>query len=460
MEKTFGELGLREALVLGLKKQNITVPTEIQKEVIPSFLQGKDIIGRSETGSGKTLAYLLPIFEKVDTSLRSTQAIILTPTHELAAQVQKQAEILAEQSGLAIKSILIIGGASMTRQMDKLKEKPQIVVGSAGRILDLIQKRKIAAHTVKTIVIDEADRMLDDMNLEHSKAVIKTTLKERQLVLLSASISEETKMRAKELMKEEVLDMSAEATSLLPATISHFFICAEQREKFLVLRKILAGEKPKKAIVFLNNPENIEVTVDKLNYHGLKASGIYGGIYKTERRNALEDFREDRVHILVSSDISARGLDIPDVTHIINLDIPEEPVYYLHRAGRTGRKGQPGIAISIVTAYEEKWIHKYERTWKLSFAQMEMTFGKLAESESVQKEIEEKPKKKEAPQKKDAPKVWETRKKEKVSVSKKKAVSHKKVEEPVEQKEKLGFFAQKALKLAEKEAKKQKITKN
>ncbi len=453
MEKTFGALGLCEALVLGLKKQNITTPTGIQEGIIPSFLEGKDIIGRSETGSGKTLAYLLPIFQIIDTELRSTQAIILTPTHELAAQVQKQAEVLAEQSGLAVKSALIIGGASMTRQLEKLKEKPQIVVGSAGRILDLIQKRKIAAHTVKTIVIDEADRMLDDMNLEHSRAVIKTTLRERQLVLLSASVSEETRTRAKELMKEEVLDITAEAPSLLPPSISHFYIMAEQREKFLVLRKILAGEKPEKAIVFLNNPENIEVTVDKLNYHGLKASGIYGGVYKTERRNALEDFREGRVHILVSSDISARGLDIPGVTHIINLDIPEEPVYYLHRAGRTGRKGESGVAISIVTPYEQRWIHKYERTWNLSFVQMEMSFGKLVKSGSTKKEYEEKPKKKEKA------KSTEIRKKAKPSLPKKKAFSPKKAEEPAEKTEKLGFFAQKALRLAEKEAKKQKITK-
>ena len=147
-----------------------------------------------------------------------------------------------------------------------------------------------------------------------------------------------------------------------------------------MLRKVLAGEKPKKAMVFLNNPENIEVTVDKLNYHGIKAAGIYGQVGKLDRKTALDDFREGRVQVLVASDIGARGLDIPDVTHVINLDIPEDPTHYLHRAGRCGRQGQTGCAISIVTPYERRWIHKYEKVWGLRFAQKDMVYGKLTDS--------------------------------------------------------------------------------
>ena len=389
MEQNFQTLGLSDALVAGLAKQDITVPTDIQTKMIPAIMTGKDVVGRSETGSGKTLAYLLPIFQKIDPNVRGTQAIILTPTHELAAQVHRQAELLAKNAGVNVGCALIIGTARLHRQVERLREKPPIVVGSTGRILDLIKRKKIQAHLVKTIVLDEGDRLLEDGNFAAVQAVIKTTLRDRQLVLLSASVSVETQQRAKEIMKEEALFVEgASQVGQVPDTISHYFILTAPREKFLMLRKVLAGEKPKKAMVFLNNPENIEVTVDKLNYHGIKAAGIYGQVGKLDRKTALDDFREGRVQVLVASDIGARGLDIPDVTHVINLDIPEDPTHYLHRAGRCGRQGQTGCAISIVTPYERRWIHKYEKVWGLRFAQKDMVYGKLTDSTKTKKDLE------------------------------------------------------------------------
>lgn len=385
MDSGFNDLGIRDALVKGLVSQGITNPTEIQQKTIPAILSGKDVIARSQTGSGKTLAYLLPAFEKLDVTLRSTQILILTPTHELAAQVVKQVELLAENAQMPVRCALIIGNASMTRQLEKLKQKPQIVVGSVGRILDLIEKRKIQAHTVQTIVIDEGDRMLDEKNLQNVQAVIKKTLRDRQLVVVSASINDDTRKTATNLMKEEKVDLFATEEALLPENIQHYFIQAEHREKFVALRKVLAGEKPRKAIIFLNNPENIEVTVDKLNFHGIRAVGIYGNAYKTDRRNAMEEFRSGRATILVASDIGARGIDVLDVTHIINLDVPEEPTFYLHRAGRTGRKGKQGIAISIVTPFERKWIRKYEKTWNISFVEKDMSYGKLTDIAKLKK---------------------------------------------------------------------------
>ena len=389
MEQNFQTLGLSDALVAGLAKQDITVPTDIQTKMIPAIMTGKDVVGRSETGSGKTLAYLLPIFQNIDPNVRGTQAIILTPTHELAAQVHRQAELLAKNAGANVGCALIIGTARLQRQVERLREKPPIVVGSTGRILDLIKRKKIQAHLVKTIVLDEGDRLLEDGNFAAVQAVIKTTLRDRQLVLLSASVGGETQQRAKEIMKEDALFVEgASQVGQVPDTISHYFILTAPREKFLMLRKVLAGEKPKKAMVFLNNPENIEVTVDKLNYHGIKAAGIYGQVGKLDRKTALDDFREGRVQVLVASDIGARGLDIPDVTHVINLDIPEDPTHYLHRAGRCGRQGQTGCAISIVTHYERRWIHKYEKVWGLRFAQKDMVYGKLTDSTKTKKDLE------------------------------------------------------------------------
>ncbi len=439
----FVPLGLSPALLSALEKQDISQPTEIQHRLLPELLAGKDVIGRSETGSGKTLAYLLPIFERLDLSVRGTQAIILTPTHELAAQVFRQAELLQENSGIDAGCALLIGAAGIARQVERLKSKPRIVIGSTGRILDLIRRRKIQAHLVKTIILDEGDRLLEDGNIADVREVIRATLKERQIAILSASISAETKARASGLMKPDFAVVEAES-AVVPKGLSHYYILSSPREKFVNLRKILAGEKPEKAIVFLNNPENIEVTVDKLCYHGIKAAGIYGTAGKLERKTALADFREGRVSVLVASDIGSRGLDIEGVTHIINLDVPEEPTHYLHRAGRCGRKGLPGTAITIVTPYERRWVHKYEKAWGLQFVQKEMSYGQLVNSSKTKKDIAK-------PAKKKSPLSAEKRPEQKAPARPKNSRHANR-----QTVEKLGFFEKKARKLAEKEKNRQK----
>ncbi len=439
----FVPLGLSPALLSALEKQDISQPTEIQHRLLPELLAGKDVIGRSETGSGKTLASLLPIFERLDLSVRGTQAIILTPTHELAAQVFRQAELLQENSGIDAGCALLIGAAGIARQVERLKSKPRIVIGSTGRILDLIRRRKIQAHLVKTIILDEGDRLLEDGNIADVREVIRATLKERQIAILSASISAETKVRASGLMKPDFAVVEAES-AVVPKGLSHYYILSSPREKFVNLRKILAGEKPEKAIVFLNNPENIEVTVDKLCYHGIKAAGIYGTAGKLERKTALADFREGRVSVLVASDIGSRGLDIEGVTHIINLDVPEEPTHYLHRAGRCGRKGLPGTAITIVTPYERRWVHKYEKAWGLQFVQKEMSYGQLVNSSKTKKDIAK-------PAKKKSPLSAEKRPEQKAPARPKNSRHANR-----QTVEKLGFFEKKARKLAEKEKNRQK----
>ncbi len=451
MENEFEKLGLSETLIEALAKQDIESPTEIQQNIIPLILSGKDVMGRSETGSGKTLAYLLPIFERLDLSIRGAQAIILTPTHELAAQVFHQAQLLEENSGLDIGCMLIIGSAGVNRQIEKLREKPRVVIGSTGRILDLIKRKKLPAHLVKTIILDEGDRLMEDGNIEDVEGVIKSTLKERQLVLLSASVDEETRLRSKRLMKEDMLFIEAKTGSLVPEGISHYYILTTQREKFVEIRKILAGEKPERAIIFLNNIENIEVTVDKLCHHGIKAAGIYGKAGKLERKNAMEDFRQGRVEVLVASDIGARGLDIEGITHIINMDVPEEPSHYLHRAGRCGRKGEKGTAITLVTPYERRWVHKYEKVWGLKFVQKEMSYGKLVDSGKTKKDLD-KPKKNNSPKMEGAEEksIVHEEKSKKTLPSQQKGMGKKKDKKDNKNQE-LGFFAVKAKKLAEKE---------
>ena len=452
MNKTFQQLGIPAVLEEALGKQQIFMPTDIQEKMIPEMMAGGDVIARSETGSGKTLAYLLPIYANLDGSLRGTQAIILTPTHELASQVYKQAELLAESAGMAnVGCALIIGSANIARQMDRLKTKPQIVVGSTGRILDLIQRRKIQAHLVKTIVLDEGDRLLEDGHIADVEAVIKTTLKDRQIVLLSASVDEETRRRAKRIMRDPSMAHAGQG-ALVPKGISHYYVLTTQREKFVELRKILAGERPVRAMVFINNPENIEVTVDKLCHHGIQADGIYGKSGKLERKNALDAFRSGKINVLVASDIGARGLDIPDVTHIINMDVPEEATFYLHRAGRSGRKGQSGVAITLVTPYERRWIHKYEKAWGLQFVQKEMSYGELIDSKKTKKDLDVAPRERKADRTNGAEEV-------KVVSAVKKTAKAKSLPKNEVQEEPMGFLAKKAKLKAQKEENRRKTPK-
>ena len=379
MENIFNNLGLNEKLVMGLEKQGITIPTEIQEKAIPLGLENKDIIAQSETGTGKTLAFLLPLFQTIDETKRETQAIILAPTHELAMQIEKCAKDLALSSGININTLGIIGNVNIKRQVEKLREKPQIVVGSCLRIVELIKLKKIQAHKVKTIVIDECDRMLDKMNIDGVKAVIKTTLRERQMMLFSASIQDNTIEIAKGLMKDpeiiKIVDRMA-----VNENIEHMYFLCERRERFETLRKVLASVKPEKAIIFINRSEEVAINVDKLNYHHFKVQGIHGTSDKIQRQMALDQFRNGTVDLLVSSDLSARGLDIKGVTHIINLDIPDYPKDYLHRVGRSGRAGQKGTSICIVTETEEHIMKKYERTLNIKIEKKKLSMGKVFDS--------------------------------------------------------------------------------
>lgn len=384
--KSFEELGINYTLLEALKTQNITIPTDIQQKVIPEAIKNRDLIVQSETGTGKTLAYLLPLFQKLNTLGRETQAIILVPTHELAVQVLRVIEYLSKNSEINANAALIIGDVNIIRQIDKLREKPHIIVGSAGRILELIKKKKIAAHTVKTIILDEADRLMDQNNIDSVLAIVKSTLKERQLMMYSASISQFTIKRAKEIMKEPEMFMSKERLAV-PDTIEHFYFFADKRDKIDVLRKLIRIIDPKKAIVFVAQSGEINIVTEKLQYHGLKVESIHGSDVKLDRKRSMDEFRSGKLQILVASDLAARGLDIENVTHIFNLSMPEEAMAYLHRVGRTGRNGNTGVAISIVSGGEVSLIRMYEKELQIKFGKKEMLEGNIIDAKELGKPI-------------------------------------------------------------------------
>jgi len=378
MQTSFDQFGLDDSIVAALKKEGIVEPTSIQVQTIPFILESRDVVGQSETGTGKTLAYLLPIFQKIDTLKRETQAMILSPTHELAIQIQREIEILANNSGLAVTSAAIIGNVNIARQIDKLKEKPHIIVGSSGRILELIGKKKISSQTVKTLVLDEADRLLDENNSQTVKAVIKTTLRRTQLLMFSATLPAATLQRAEDILKTPEVIRVTDKVMIAP-TITHMYFSAEQRDKVEVLRKLVRMVIPTRALIFINKSEEIEKLVEQLKFHGLEAEGIYGGASKINRRKAMDDFKSGKTSLLVASDLAARGLDIKGITHIFNLDLPEDPQLYLHRVGRTGRAGESGIAISIVNIKEVPYIKRLENMFEIKINHMEMLQSKIVE---------------------------------------------------------------------------------
>ncbi len=378
MEKLFEQLGLNADIIQGLIKDDIINPTQIQGEVIPKALLNSDIIAESETGSGKTLAYLLPLFQKVNWSKKEMQAVILLPTHELAIQVHREVTKLAQNSEIAINSTVLIGNVSIKRQMESIKkEKPHIIVGSSGRVLKLIQMKVIKAHTVKTIIIDEADRLLDKNNLKDIKAIIKTTLKERQLMLFSATITNKTLETAKEMVKENYQLIKIEEKTVINENIKHMYFSCTERERINTLRKLMHILKPKKAIAFINIAYDIENAVESLKYHGLRVEAIYGNFGKEERKKALQNFQTGKVNLLIASDLAARGLDIKDVDYIFSIDIPEDAKSYLHRAGRTARAGKEGISISIITDREKPLIENYEKKLKIKIEAKDMYKGRI-----------------------------------------------------------------------------------
>ena len=353
----FSDLGIIPALESALTADGITEPTAIQVEAIPALLAGKNAYISSETGTGKTLAYLLPLFAQIDLGQRTLQVIIVVPTHELAMQIFAVGRDLARQAGLHIRVQALIGGVSTKRQLEKLKSKPHIIVGTPGRISELIKIRKIKPHTVKSIIIDEVDRLLVGESLTEIRGIIKATLRERRLVFVSATQRAETSQEAA-VLAPDLVQIRAGADQV-NAAIEHFYIECEERDKPEVLRKLLRALRPERAIVFMHRNANAEVLAAKLAHHQIAVVDLHGAHDNARRKKAIDDFRQADAKVLIASDIAARGLDIRGVSHVFNFDIPTQSKDYLHRVGRTSRAGSAGCAVSLMTAQELRLVKRY-----------------------------------------------------------------------------------------------------
>ena len=354
---TFSDLGILSVLESALATEEITEPMPIQVTAIPALVAGKSAYVSSETGTGKTLAYLLPLFSQIDPTQRTLQSIIVVPTHELAMQIGELGRSLAQKSGLEIRLQELIGGAAIKRQLEKLKSKPHVIIGTPGRINELIDMRKIKPHTVKNIIIDEADRLLSGDSLVAIQKIIKSTLRERQLVFVSATTQAESSKET-EALAPDLVQLYAGSDQINTA-IEHSYIECEERDKPDILRKLLSAIGPERAIVFVHRNANAEEITAKLVHHKIAAVDLHGAQDNARRRKAINDFRNAVANVMIASDIAARGLDISGVSHVFNFDIPTQSKDYLHRVGRTSRAGSQGYAVSLMTEQEIRLLKRY-----------------------------------------------------------------------------------------------------
>ena len=377
---TFERLGVASDLIDALKTKNITEPTQIQQDLIPLIKEGKNAVGCSATGTGKTLSYLLPIMEKIDPEEAVAQAVILAPTNELVMQIQREAEALATASGRAIRTMGIAGSANIARQIDRLKTKPHIIVASPGRLFELLGKRKVSVFQVKTLVLDEVDRLLDDQLLPSVEKILKAVPKQRQMIFVSATITDGTRKKVAKLCPD-FTEKTVASTAVLKQQISHSYIVVDHRRRLECVRKLYHALGLKRTILFVNRSYDIPMIVEKLNHHKIKTTGLYREMMAADRKKALADFARGTAHILVATDVAARGLDIQDVDCIINLYPPENEKVYLHRAGRTARAGGEGRMILLVTDRDRDLVASYERKLPITLTKALVANGKWIEKQ-------------------------------------------------------------------------------
>ncbi|KMJ57541.1 RNA helicase [Bacillus sp. LL01] len=353
--------------------------TPVQEQAIPVILEGKDVLVESPTGTGKTLAYLLPIIERINLNKQHPQALIVAPSKELAMQILEQIQKWTE--GSEITGASFIGGANVKRQLEKLKKRPQILVGTPGRLQELIQLKKIKMHEVTTIVMDEADQLFVPEHKKTIENIIKSSMQERQLLLFSATLKEETEKQAIGLLKEPIV-LKITKEDMPPVRVEHLYAVVDQRDKANVLANLLR-QPGIKALAFVRDIGNLAVLTEKLLYKQLNVGSLHSESSKQERENAMKNFRKDEYPILLATDVAARGLDIKELSHVIHYDLPEEVENYVHRSGRTGRQGAEGTVISIVSEREERKLKQFAKELGLTLEKRVVFGGKLVKEEDM-----------------------------------------------------------------------------
>ncbi len=369
LQKGFDNLS--QTIIDKLKENGITEPTKVQTQVMPLVAQGKSLLFQSETGTGKTYAYLLPLVNKIEADSDTTKlrVIICAPTFELASQINAAAKKITDR-----KTTLLIGGAPLKRQFETLKEKPQIVIGTAARLVELIRLKKLKINDLYALVFDECDRLLKKESFEDTDNLRNCPVKNCQIIACSATVNKSSRIFFAE---SECIIMPQEF--ILSERITHWAIYAENREKIEFLRKFLAAQNPGKALIFTSRSDQVENIYKKLTYKHVDCLALYAKADKQMRKAAIDKFRSGKCKILITSDLGARGLDIPDITHIIQMDMPEDDDFFIHRSGRTARAGKKGINVVIGDEVEMRRYAALEKKFGLTVYPKQIRNGKVTD---------------------------------------------------------------------------------
>ncbi|KMY52798.1 DEAD/DEAH box helicase [Bacillus sp. FJAT-27231] len=363
----FKDLNLSETTLKAIDKMGFEEATPIQAQTIPAGLEGKDIIGQAQTGTGKTTAFGVPMIEKIDTNNHTVQGLVIAPTRELAIQVSE--ELYKIGSGKRVGILAVYGGQDIQRQIRALKKRPHIIVGTPGRILDHINRKTLKLDSLQTLVLDEADEMLNMGFIQDIEAILSHMPAERQTLLFSATMPKQIRAIAERFMNDPVT-IRVKTKEMTVSNIEQHYVKVHQRDKFDVLSRLIDVHSPELAIIFGRTKRRVDELANALSLRGYQAEGIHGDLTQAKRLTVLKRFKEGKIDVLVATDVAARGLDISGVTHVYNYDIPQDPESYVHRIGRTGRAGKEGVAITFVEPREMSYLKEVERTTKKKMSPM------------------------------------------------------------------------------------------
>lgn len=354
----FSELGLSDSLLKAIKRSGYEEATPIQEQTIPMVLNGQDVIGQAQTGTGKTAAFGLPIIEHVDTNNPAIQALIISPTRELAIQTQEELFRLGKDKHVRVQ--VVYGGADIRRQIRSLKQHPQILVGTPGRLRDHLSRHTVKLNDIQTLVLDEADEMLNMGFLDDIEAIVNQTPADRQTLLFSATMPPEIKKIGVKFMTDPAM-VRIKAKELTTDLVDQYYVRAKDYEKFDIMTRLIDVQDPDLTIVFGRTKRRVDELSRGLIARGYNAAGIHGDLSQDQRSKIMRRFKRGQLDILVATDVAARGLDISGVTHVYNYDIPSDPNSYVHRIGRTGRAGHHGVSLTFVTPNEMDYLHEIEK---------------------------------------------------------------------------------------------------
>jgi ATP-dependent RNA helicase DeaD len=355
---TFADLGLSKPLLDSIEHLGYKQPTPIQEQTIPALLEGKDVIGQAQTGTGKTAAFGLPMLEYVDPDDPEVQALVLTPTRELCIQVTQALRAYGENRGVEV--VAVFGGAPIRDQAARLKHEAQIVVGTVGRVMDMMSRHYLVLEGARYVVLDEADEMLDLGFLEDVETILARSPMGRQTALFSATIPKEIRHLADRFMHDPV-EIQVRAATLTIDTVDQYYVEVSDRDKPDALVRVLKEERPEQAIVFARTKIGVDRLARRLSDNGLRVKALHGDMSQGSRDGVMIAFKSGRERLLIATDVAARGLDITGVSHVVNYDMPNSPDIYVHRIGRTGRAGDTGKAITLVTPKQRHDLEAIER---------------------------------------------------------------------------------------------------